>query len=131
MLYMVISALGFAALENIAVFFAAEHPYAVGAAFIFALLRFAGAVFLHTLTSGTLGFFIALSFCSAKGKKALLFSGFFIAIILHGVYNISVVEFTGFWQYFIPATIVIILAVFTTFGFIKLKKLKSICKISV
>ncbi len=130
MLYMVISALGFAFLENIILFFAAEHPYAVGAAFSFALLRFFGAVFLHTLTSGVLGFFIALSFCSAKNKKMLYFIGFFIAIILHGFYNLAITELIGFWQYSIPAIIIIILAVFTTYGFIKLKKLKSICKIS-
>lgn len=129
MLYMVISALGFAALENIILFFASAHPYAIGAAFKFALLRFAGAVFLHTLTSGLLGFFIALSFCSAKNKKTLYFLGFFIAVFFHGVYNLAITELVGFWQYFIPAVIVVVLADFTTFGFIKLKKLKSICKI--
>ncbi len=130
MLYMVISALGFAALENILLFFAVEHPYTAGVAFSFALLRFFGAVFLHTLTSGVFGFFIALSLCSAKNKKMLYFIGFFIAIILHGFYNLAITELTGFWQYSIPAIIIIILAVFTTYGFIKLKKLKSICKIS-
>jgi len=131
MLYMAISALGFAFLENIILFFAAEHPYAVGAAFSFALLRFFGAVFLHTLTSGALGFFIALSFCSAKNKKTLYFIGFFMAIFLHGVYNLAITQLAGFWQYSIPAIIIIVLAVFTTYGFMKLKKLKSICKISV
>jgi RsiW-degrading membrane proteinase PrsW (M82 family) len=130
MLYMVISALGFAFLENIVLFFAADHPYAVGAAFSFALLRFIGAVFLHTLTSGTIGFFIALSFCAAKNKKLLYFIGFIIAIVLHGFYNIAITHLTGFWQYSVPAIIVIVLAIFTTYGFIKLKKIKSICKIS-
>ena len=130
MFYMVNSALGFAALENIILFFAAEHPYAIGATLNFARLRGGGAVLLQTLTSGAFGFFIALSFCSAKNKKALFLLGLFIAVILHGFYNIAIVELTGFWQYFIPAIIIIILAVFTTYGFIKLKKLKSVCKIS-
>jgi RsiW-degrading membrane proteinase PrsW (M82 family) len=130
MLYMAVSALGFAFLENIVLFFAADHPYAVGAAFSFALLRFFGAVFLHTLTSGTIGFFIALSFCSAKNKKMLFFTGFFIAVVLHGFYNLAITQLTGFWQYSVPAIIVIVLAIFTTYGFIKLKKIKSICKIS-
>ncbi len=129
MLYMVISALGFAALENIVLFFAAEHPYAIGAALQFTLLRFIGAVFLHTLTSGALGFLIALSFCSVKNKRLLFLSGFFIAIVSHGFYNLAIAELTGFWQYFIPIIIIIILSAFTTFGFVKLKKLKGVCTI--
>ena len=130
MLYMVISALGFAFLENILLFFAADHPYTIGAAISFTLLRFVGAVFLHTLTSGAFGFFIALSFCSAKNKKALFFTGFLIAVVLHGFYNLAITQLTGFWQYSIPAIIIIVLAVFTTYGFIKLRKLKGVCKIS-
>jgi RsiW-degrading membrane proteinase PrsW (M82 family) len=129
MLYMVIAALGFAFLENIILFFAAEHPYAIGAAFSFALLRFFGAVFLHTLTSGTLGFFIALSLCSAKRKKALFMTGFIIAVIFHGFYNLAITQLTGFRQYSVLAMIIVILAIFTTYGFIKLRKLKGICKI--
>lgn len=131
MLYMVISALGFATFENMILFFAAEHPYAVGAAFSFAILRFLGAVFLHTLTSGALGYFIALSFCAVKNKKKLYLTGFVIAIVLHGIFNIAITQLTGFWQYTVPAIIIIGLAIFTTIGFIRLKKMKSICRISV
>ena len=130
MLYMVVSALGFAFLENIILFFAASQPYAIGAAIRFALLRFVGAVFLHTLTSGTIGYFIALSFCSIKNKTKLLFTGFLIAIVLHGFYNLAITRLTGFWQYSVPAIIIIILAVFTTYGFVKLRKLKGVCQIS-
>lgn len=129
MLYMVISALGFAAIENIVLFFAAEHPYTLMAVFNIALLRFIGAVFLHTLTSGALGFFIALSFCSAKNKKLLYFTGFFMAIFLHGTFNIAIIGFTGFWRYFIPVMVIAILLPLTTYGFAKLKKMKSICNI--
>ena len=129
MLYMVISALGFAAVENILLFFAVGHPYALGAVFNFALLRFVGAVFLHTLTSGVLGFFIALSFCSAKNKKLLYSTGFFIAIFLHGAFNLAILKLGGFWRYFIPAIIIVVLAIITTYGFARLKKMKSICKI--
>jgi len=125
MLYMVISALGFAFTENILLFFAVDQPYAIGAASEFALLRFLGPVFLHTLTSGTIGFFIALSFCSTKNKGLLYFLGFLIAIVLHGIYNLALVQLSGFWQYAVPTIIVIILAIFTTYGFVKLRKLKT------
>jgi len=49
--------------------------------------------------------------------------GFFVAIIAHGLYNLSVVGLTGNLKYFIPAGIIAILLVFTTFGFIKLRKM--------
>jgi len=131
MLYMAISALGFAALENIILFFTAERPYAIAAAFGITIWRFFGAVFLHTLTSATLGFFIAMSFYSMKNKKMLFATGFLIAVVFHGFYNFATVQLFGFWHNFIPAAIIIILLVFTTFGFIKLKKLKSICKLAL
>ena len=130
MLYMVVSALGFATLENVVLFFGANSPYDIGAALSFAALRFLGAVFLHTLTSGTLGFFVALSICSQKNKKLLFFTGFFLAVIFHGFYNIVITESSGPQQYFILAAIIIILTIFTTFAFIKLKRMKGVCKIS-
>ena len=130
MLYMVVSALGFATLENIVLFFGANSPYNIGAALGFAALRFLGAVFLHTLTSGTLGFFIALSFCSAKNKKLIFYIGFLIAVVFHGFYNVAITEFSGPQQYLILAEIIIVLAIFTTYAFMKLKKMKSICKLS-
>jgi len=126
MLYMVITALGFAAVENIILFFAVDYSYTILSAFQFSLLRFVGAVFLHTLTSATVGFFIAMSFRSTKNKKLFFISGFLIAIILHGFYNFAIVNFFGFWQYSVPAVIIIILAISTTLGFVKLKKFKTI-----
>lgn len=129
MLYMVIAALGFATLENIVLFFGTEHPQTVGIALSFALLRFLGAVFLHTLTSGILGFFMARSFYLPKNKNLFLCLGFLLAIFFHGIYNITILEFYGIWQYFILASVIIVLTVFTTWCFINLKKLKSICEI--
>jgi protease PrsW len=129
MLYMVVSALGFAALENLVLFFSMANPYAIGLEFKIALFRFIGAVFLHTLTSGALGFFIAMAFYSARHKILLIFSGFFIAIATHAFYNIAITEFSGFWQYTAPAIIIFTLLIFTTVGFAKLGKLKSVCKI--
>ena len=130
MLYMVVSALGFAASENIILFFSEGQLYSVGAAAMFSLLRFVGAVFLHTLASGTLGFFIALSFCSGKYKKAIFFSGFFIAVVLHGFYDVAIAQFTGFWEFAIPIAIIVVSAIFTTYGFVRLRKMKGVCKIS-
>ncbi len=63
MLYLIISALGFAALENLLLIFATIEPFDMMESLNFSFSRFIGATFLHTLASGTLGFFLALSLC--------------------------------------------------------------------
>jgi len=125
MLYMVISALGFAALENAILFFSLGQDYIAQAVIKFALLRFIGAIFLHTLTSGTVGYFIVKSIYSNRNKKLIFLFGFFIAIISHGLYNLSVVGLTEPLRYLIPTGVIVVLAIFTTFGFIKLRKMKA------
>jgi RsiW-degrading membrane proteinase PrsW (M82 family) len=77
-----------------------------------------------------LGFFLALSFYIQKNQKILFISGFMIAVALHGFYNFAIMEMVGIWQSLMPLIILVGLAGFTTWGFRKLKKLQSICKIS-
>ena len=85
MIYMMTSALGFAALEN--------------ALFIFPLLhvnlplglevtanRFLGANLLHALSSGIVGFFLARAWFHPH-RKHFIFLGIIIAAILHAVFN--------------------------------------------
>ncbi|MCK5664401.1 MAG: PrsW family intramembrane metalloprotease, partial [Thiotrichaceae bacterium] len=88
MIYMIVVALGFAAVENILVmnsfapvfFFDSTQPLYVLA------LRFIGATFLHTLTSAIIGFYYALSLCKndkcPTNPHALIIKGFAIAILL-------------------------------------------------
>lgn len=97
MIYMIVAALGFAAVENIlimnsyapAFFFDPAQPLYILA------LRFIGATFLHTLSSAIVGFYYALSLC--KGDKcpanfySLLAKGFIIAIFMHGIFNYFIV----------------------------------------
>ncbi len=130
MLYLIISALGFAALENLLLVFATMEPFDMIQTLNFSFSRFIGATFLHTLASGTLGFFLALSFCFQKNQKKLFIFGLGIATILHGLYNFAIMKLEAPLENLIPLAILIGLALFTTWGFIKLKKIKSICKIS-
>lgn len=146
MLYMIIAALGFAAIENILVLFSPEKPLVILEASFIILFRFVGATFLHALSSGTIGYFLARSFFSPKQKGKLLFAGFALGICLHGLFNLSIIKigeslmaengqlFIANPQLFISwaailAAILIGLAIFVTFGFRNLKKLASICKI--
>jgi RsiW-degrading membrane proteinase PrsW (M82 family) len=147
-LYMIIAGLGFATLENIFIFFSSDIffypsngfecaayqiisfiPNEFVCVFFLAFMRFISATFLHALCSGIIGFFLALSLCEAKRKKSLLFFGFAIAILLHGLYNFSIMELGGIFKFGIPSIIIASLAIFNLIGIKRLKKLKGICKI--
>lgn len=133
LLYMIIVALGFAALENILVLLPAGKPLFFIETLSTSILRFVGATFLHALCSGTLGYFLALSIYEHRKKTRLIASGLIIATFLHGLYNFSIIKMdtspANNNLIFIPVIIIISLAFFVSFGFKHLKKIDSICKI--
>jgi len=129
-LYMIIAGLGFATLENIFIFLSPDiFLYTPKETFSLAFFRFISATFLHALCSGTIGFFLALSFCEIKQRLIFLPLGFAIAILLHGLYNFSIMNLGGDLRFGIPLIIIISLAIFISFGIKYLKNLKSICKV--
>jgi len=128
-LYMIIAALGFAAVENILILFSLGPTFLLGNVFAISVLRFWGATFLHALCSGTLGYFLALAIFETKKRGMLLMSGMGIATLLHGLYNFSIMELERIFSWLIPIVILISLAIFLFFAFKRLKKLKSVCKI--
>jgi len=129
MLYMIIAALGFAAAENILILFSLGPTFLFGEVFTISVLRFWGATFLHALCSGTLGYFLALSIFETKKRGLLLMSGVGLATLLHGLYNFSIMESERIFSWLVPIVILISLAIFLTFAFKRLKKIKSTCKI--
>jgi RsiW-degrading membrane proteinase PrsW (M82 family) len=129
MLYMIIAALGFAALENILILIPLGPSFLIGEALGISIFRFLGATFLHALSSGTVGFFLALGLFEAKGRLKLLVLGLGIATVLHGLYNFSIMEIEGDAKFILPVIILVSLALFVSLGFRKLKKIKSVCKI--
>lgn len=136
MLYMIIAALGFAALENILILWLHQKPFALSQTMTWAAARFLGATFLHALSSAVAGYFLAISFFSqtAALKKRrygrieirpyLTFAGLGIAALLHGLYNFSIMLIEGAQRFIIPAVILLGLTLFVSLGFRKLKKLK-------
>ncbi len=129
MLYFIIAALGFAALENILVL-AKFHPLlTIGKALEVSFWRFISATFLHALCSGTLGYWVAVSFCKRARKWLYLAIGLGISIGLHSVYNWSIMELPGIEKIILPILILIVLGCSVGYWFKKLKKLKSICLI--
>lgn len=129
MLYMIIAALGFATLENILIFLPGEGAFRFSEALLTSVFRFWGATLLHALSSGLIGYFMALAFFNAKRRLTLIFLGLGIAAVLHGAYNISIIKI-GESPGFIILTVILLaaLAFFVSAGFRKVKKMASICK---
>ena len=128
MIYMIVAALGFAAIENILILFSAS--FNVLEATLLVSLRFVGATFLHALCSGLLGYFLALSFFATKKKRIkFVLMGLGISLLLHGLFNFSIIAIGGSLKFIIPIIILISLAVFVRLGFKRVKKMNSTCKI--
>ncbi|XOB40275.1 MAG: PrsW family intramembrane metalloprotease [Candidatus Nealsonbacteria bacterium] len=123
MIYMIIAALGFAAGENLLILSPLIRPVFWGEIFKISLLRFLGATFLHALSSAIIGFFIGLSFFEKQKRGKLLTIGFLLAVLLHGFYNFSIIEMEKGSEILIPFSLLMISAVFISFGFKKLKKI--------
>jgi len=122
MIYMIISALGFAASENILILFPLKSSF-LSQILGISLLRFLGATFLHTLCTAITGFFIGLSFFEKKARRKLIYLGLTLAILLHGFYNFSIMKMGEGLKVLIPPTLLIISAIFVSFGFKRLKKM--------
>lgn len=143
MLYMIISALGFAALENILKLYSENLPLAE--TLLITSLRFIGATFLHALCSGAFGFFLALARLNHKKRFYFFTAGLTIAVLLHGIFNYSIIKI-GQSLMFIDGSTYIAncrlftlglttlifsltgLAIFVSLGLRKLKKLKAFVK---
>lgn len=124
MIYMITAAMGFAAAENILILFSLGPAFVFEDVFTISFFRFIGATFLHALVSGTIGYFLAISFFRKEKRVKLLILGITIATLLHGLYNFSIIKIKGTSAILIPTLILIGLAVFITFAFEKVKNLK-------
>lgn len=95
-IYMITVALGFSALENALFIF---NPLMEGNyfdSFMTGNLRFLGATLLHILASATVGVAMALSYYKRRGVKILsALIGLFVAILLHGLFNLFIMDARG------------------------------------
>ncbi len=131
MIYMITSALGFAALENIFTIFPGLRNLSLIEATSITTFRFLGATFLHALCSGTIGYFLALSIFNKK-KIPYIFIGITLASILHGLYNFSIINLNKDFNFSLLIIFILVsLALFISFAFKEVKKIKSICTIKI
>ena len=133
MIYMIVAALGFAALENILYLFSPADNLSfnqvLNNALIVSFVRFIGATFLHTLASGVIGYFLVIEVYEIEKRGWFIFSGILLATTLHGLYNFSVITFKGTLQIAVPITILVGLAIFVIWAFNRVKHMKSIAEV--
>jgi RsiW-degrading membrane proteinase PrsW (M82 family) len=95
-IYMIVIALGFSALENALFIF---NPLVIGNYLDSALtgsFRFLGATLLHVLASGTVGVFLALTYYKSKVTQILAGTvGLSLAIVLHALFNFFIMGASG------------------------------------
>lgn len=141
-LYMIIAALGFAAMENMLylnheilnaeklAFFSQYHALMpVRMTLEFLGWRFVSATFLHALASGLFGYFLALSFYYTKKRKLYFLTGLGLAAFCHGLYNWAILTMSSPWNALVPIALLISLSCFVSYGFKKLKRIQSTCQI--
>ncbi|MFP4539663.1 MAG: PrsW family glutamic-type intramembrane protease [Candidatus Paceibacterota bacterium] len=92
-IYMIVAALGFAALENTLFLVDPISNKLVVDSVVIANLRFVGATLLHIVTSATVGIFLAFSFYKTKKEKiTYLILGLILATLLHFVFNLAILS---------------------------------------
>ena len=118
MVYAIVAALGFAAVENIGVLIGG-NPGTMVLANVFHIVtfRFIGATLLHTLSSGLVGYYWALS-VRRWGAKRYLVWGLALATVLHTAFNYAVLHYQ---EMGLSVAFLMIVAFFVLADFEKLK----------
>ncbi|MEN9582245.1 MAG: hypothetical protein RL641_199 [Candidatus Parcubacteria bacterium] len=101
-IYLIISALGFVALENTFFIFSSFDsnfllsgvgPEKIIDTIISGNLRFLGASLLHTMASAMIGICMALAYYkNAETKKIYTLAGILIAVVLHTAFNLFIIN---------------------------------------
>ena len=95
-IYLITAALGFAAIENTLFLIKPLSISGTTVSLLTGQLRFMGSTLLHTISSGTIGIAIGLSFYLGKfSKKCFLLIGFIFAITLHSAFNFFIIRNNG------------------------------------
>ena len=123
MIYLITIALGFAAFENILILQSSAAAGRLDQAIQTIVLRFIGANFLHTLSSGLIGYYWALGIIERRVPKRLGM-GIFLATSLHAGFNLLIINFGA--GYLVTTTLLLfIVGLMVIHDFEILKRLKT------
>jgi len=129
MIYLIVSALGFAAIENMLNIFLIPNV-TTQLAFSQSVARFLSATLLHALASGMFGYFLALSLLNFKKRRLFFLGGLAMATFFHSLYN-YLVWLIDFDKIFVLALalLLVFMAAIVGWQFRQIKKQAAICKI--
>lgn len=130
-IYLIIVALGFVALENIRLFLtplASLISPTIGEMAQMSFWRMITATLLHTLCSGLLGAFLALSFYKTAQKTKIAILGLIFVSFLHGLYDFSIMDVEGVLKVIIVVILLVSMSFLLWALILKIKKMPSICK---
>lgn len=93
MIYMIVAALGFATVENIASIlqtntFSLANPGPLETT----ILRFVGATLLHSLSSGLVGYYWGMALARKANYFSLITKGLVLATLLHAIFNYLIIK---------------------------------------
>lgn len=95
-IYMITIALGFAALENALFIWNPLVSGDLSGSIITGNFRFLGATLLHIIASGTVGVFLAFAYYRSDTTKLVAGTfGLFMAIVLHTLFNLFIMDANG------------------------------------
>lgn len=93
LIYLITAALGFAAMENIFFLIVPLMQGDLATSLITGNLRSIGATLLHVISSATVGIFIAFGYFHTRRQKRILTTiGLFLAVVLHTLFNLSIIS---------------------------------------
>lgn len=119
MIYMIVAALGFATVENVASIFQTNSlAFAGPGPLETTILRFVGATLLHTLASGIVGYYWGKAIAKKAGYAGLIFKGLLIATLLHAIFNYLIIKSE---PVALPLAFLLFVALFVLNDFEKLK----------
>lgn len=121
MIYMVVAALGFSAVENVASIFRSIETIESVGPLETVTLRFIGATLLHTLSSGVVGYYWGLAIAKRAKFWSAIWRALLIAAFLHAVFNFFIIKFE---EITIPILFLVIFGYVILSDFEKLKKLE-------
>ncbi|MES2953168.1 MAG: PrsW family glutamic-type intramembrane protease [Patescibacteria group bacterium] len=125
LIYLITAALGFAALENTLFIASSLAGKGLVTALIVGETRFVGSTLLHILASSIIGVSLALPFFhNAKEKKRDFRIGLILAILLHTLFNFSIIQ-EGTHSLFLTFFSVWVLVVLLLLIFEKVKRIQS------
>lgn len=130
-IYIITVALGFAALENtlFIIHSLKTNGSDIAQTILVGNMRFIGSTLLHTVSSGVIGVFLALSFYKGKIFKTIyLLIGLILATALHTFFNFFIIKVQGAGIFMVFAIIwlavILLIFLFEIVKRIKLKKIK-------